>query len=60
VALRLVYLALATALGWLTLLARPDQAKDIEILILRYELAVGRRRNPRPALTWSIARSSAP
>ena len=51
-ALRLAYLMLARVLSWLALLARSDGAKDVEILVLRHEVAVLRRRNPRPALTW--------
>jgi putative transposase len=39
-------------LGWLALLARSDAAKDAEILTLRHEVAVLRRTNPRPTLTW--------
>ena len=53
VALRLAYLALARVLSRLTLLARSDAAKDVEILVLRHELAVLRRRNPRPTLRWT-------
>jgi putative transposase len=52
VALRLAYLALTRVLSLLALLARSDAAKDIEILVLRHEVAILRRRNPRPALTW--------
>jgi putative transposase len=51
-ALRLAYLMLAHVLSWLTLLARSDAAKDVEILVLRHEVAVLRRRNPHPRLTW--------
>jgi putative transposase len=43
---------LARVLSWLALLARADTAKDIEILVLRHEVAVLRRHNPRPTLTW--------
>ena len=48
----LVYLMLARVLSWLALLARSDAAKDAEILTLRHEIAVLRRTNPRPTLTW--------
>jgi len=43
---------LVRMLSWLALLARSDTAKDAEILILRHEVAVLRRTNPRPTLTW--------
>ena len=51
-AFRLAYLMLARVLSWLALLARSDAAKDVEILVLRHEVAVLRRHNPRPRLTW--------
>src|SRR6476619_3636836 len=43
---------LVRVLGWLVLLARSDAAKDAEILTLRHEVAVLRRANTRPTLTW--------
>src|SRR3954463_8907523 len=43
---------LVRLLSWLALLARSDAAKDAEILILRHEVAVLRRTNTRPMLTW--------
>jgi hypothetical protein len=52
VAFGLVYVTLARVLGWLALLARSDAAKDAEILMLRREVAVLRRTNARPTLTW--------
>ena len=51
-AFRLAYLMLARVLSWLTLLARSDAAKDIEILLLRHEVAVLRRHPPRSRLSW--------
>src|SRR6478736_5275592 len=43
---------LVRLLGWLVLLARSDTAKDAEILTLRHEVAVLRRTNPRPKMSW--------
>ena len=51
-ALGLAYLMLVRMLSWLALLARSDNAKDAEILTLRHEVAVLRRTNPRPKMSW--------
>jgi putative transposase len=52
VAFRLAYLILARMASWLALLGRFDAAKDVEILVLRHEVAVLRRHHPRPRLDW--------
>ena len=51
-AFRLAYLMFTRVLSWLALLARSDLAKDAEILTLRHEVAVLRRTNPRPKMSW--------
>src|SRR5215203_1714582 len=43
---------LVRVLSWLALLPRSDAAKDVEILTLRHEVAVLRRTNPRPSMSW--------
>ena len=49
----LAYRLLVTVLSWLALLARSSSAKDVEILALRHEVAVLRRANPRPGMSWT-------
>ena len=49
----LAYRLLVTVLSWFALLARSSSAKDVEILALRYEVAVLRRTNPRPRMSWT-------
>jgi len=49
----LAYRLLVTVLSWLALLARSSSVKDVEILALRHEVAVLRRANPRPRVSWT-------
>src|SRR5256885_8074868 len=53
VSLRLLYLIFQHLLGLLLLLGRTSATKDIELLVLRHEVAVLRRSNPRPRLEWA-------
>lgn len=53
VSLRLLYLIFNRLLGSLTVLGRATASKDIELLVLRHEVAVLRRTNPRPRLNWA-------
>jgi putative transposase len=53
VALTLVYRIFAMFVSWMVLQARPDRAKEIEILVLRHQLVVLQRRTPRPRLRWT-------
>ena len=52
-ALRLIYQMFSKLLGWIVLRTRSDATKDIEILVLRHQLAVLQRRTPRPRMTWT-------
>jgi putative transposase len=49
----LLYLIFRQVLGLLLLLGRTSTAKDVELLVLRHEVAVLRRTNPRPRLDWA-------
>src|SRR4051794_33021997 len=53
VSLRLLYLIFRQVLGLLGLLGRTSAIKDVELLVLRHEVAVLRRTNPRPRLDWA-------
>ncbi|MGH3786918.1 MAG: hypothetical protein ACRDRG_10305 [Pseudonocardiaceae bacterium] len=51
--LRLLYLILLRVLNLLLLLGRSSTSKDVELLVLRHEVAVLRRANPTPRLDWA-------
>jgi hypothetical protein len=52
VSLRLLYLIFQQVLGLVLLMGRTSSTKDVELLVLRHEVAVLRRTNPRPRLGW--------
>ena len=60
VSLRLLYLILSRLLDPLALLGRASAAKDVELLVLRHEVAVLRRTNPKPRLDWADRACSPP
>ena len=51
--LRLLYLIFRQVLGLVLLAVRTSAAKDVELLVLRHEVAVLRRTHPRPRLDWA-------
>lgn len=51
-ALRLVYLMFVQLTRWAALIARDSAAKDVELLVLRHEVAVLRRQVSRPRVDW--------
>jgi putative transposase len=53
VSLRLLYLVFLQLLSLLALLGRSSASKNIELLVLRHEVAVLRRANPKPRLDWA-------
>src|SRR5215207_7372779 len=48
VSLRLLYLIFQQVLGLVLLMGRTSSAQDVELLVLRHEVAILRRTNPRP------------
>ena len=49
----MLYLFFVRLTGWMALLARSAASKDAELLVLRQEVAVLRRQNPKPKLDWA-------
>ena len=52
-AVKLIYQMFAKLLSWMVLHARSDTANEIEILVLRHQLAVLQRRTRQLQISWS-------
>ena len=53
VSIRLLYLIFLQVLGLVLLLGRTASSRDVELFVLRHEVAVLRRTNPTPRLDWA-------
>ncbi len=51
--IRLLYLIFVRVCGWLVLLGRSPTSKNVELLVLRHEVAVLRRTQPKPRWDWA-------
>jgi putative transposase len=49
----MLYMIFVRLTGWMALLARSAASKDAELLVLRQEVALLRRQNPKPKLDWA-------
>ena len=52
-AVKLIYQVFAKLLSWMMLYTRSDTANEIEILVLRHQLAVLQRHAPQLRITWT-------
>jgi putative transposase len=52
-AVKLIYQMFTKLMSWLVLHTRSNTANEIEILVLRHQLAVLQRRTPRPRISWT-------
>jgi putative transposase len=53
VSLRLLYLIFLRLVDLLLLLPRSSASKDVELVVLRHEVMVLRRANPKPRVDWA-------
>jgi hypothetical protein len=53
VLLRLLYLSFVRLGNWMVMLGGSSAYKDVELLVLRHEVAVLRRTNRKPRLDWA-------
>src|SRR6187401_2903448 len=53
VSLRLLYLIFLQVLGLVLLIGRTSATKDVELIVLRHEVAILRHTNPRPRMDWA-------
>jgi hypothetical protein len=60
VSLRLLYLIFSQLLSWLTLLPHASSSKDIELLVLRHEVAYSAEPTPSPDWTGPTEPCSPP
>src|SRR4051794_16326414 len=48
-----MYLIFRQVLGLVLLMGRTSSTREVELLVLRHEVSVLRRRNPRPRMDWA-------